>query len=67
MFGFLNNIGPTEWIVVALLFILFFGSKIVAKLGKTSGETLKEIRNIKKTFTDAIEDDKPVKEREASI
>ncbi len=66
MFNFLNNIGSTEWIVIALLLILFFGSRLVTQLGKTSGETLKEIKNIKKTFTEAI-DDEPIKsDKEAS-
>jgi Sec-independent protein translocase protein TatA len=58
MFNFLNNIGPTEWAVIAFIVLFFFGSKVATKLGRTGGETLKEIRNIKKTFTDAIEDDK---------
>jgi TatA/E family protein of Tat protein translocase len=57
MLGFLNNIGPTEWAVIALIVLLFFGSKVATKLGKTSGETLKEMKNIKKTFTQALEDD----------
>ncbi len=57
MFGFLKNIGPTELIILALIVVVFFGAKIATKLGKASGETYKEIKNIKKTFTEAVGDD----------
>lgn len=56
MFGFLKNIGPVEWTVLGLIAVALFGSKIVKTLGKTSGSTYKEIKNIKKTFTEALED-----------
>ncbi len=63
MFDFIKNISPTELVIIALILIVFFGSKVVIGLGKTSGETLKEIRKIKKTFTEALgdEDDEPSK------
>ncbi|HJY98807.1 MAG TPA: twin-arginine translocase TatA/TatE family subunit [Patescibacteria group bacterium] len=57
MFGFLKNIGPTELIIIAIIVLFFFGRKIATMLGKTSGETLREIKNVKKTFTDAVSDD----------
>ena len=57
MLNFIKNISPTEVIIVAVIIILIFGSKIATKLGKTSGETFKEIKNIKKSFTEAIGDD----------
>jgi Sec-independent protein translocase protein TatA len=56
MFNFLKNIGPTELLVVALILIVFFGSKVVTGLGKTGGESLREIKRIKKTFTEAFDD-----------
>lgn len=57
MFGFLKNIGPTELIVIAVVVIFFFGSKIATKLGKASGETFREIKKVKKSFTEAVSDD----------
>ncbi len=57
MFGFLKNIGPTELIIVALIVVIFFGAKIAAKLGKAGGETFREIKNVKKSFTEAVGDD----------
>ena len=39
------------------IFIFFFGGKMATKLGKTSGKTLKEIKGIKKSFSDAFDDD----------
>lgn len=62
--NFLNNIGPTEIIVVALIVVIFFGAAIARRLGKASGETYRELKNVKKSFTDAVSDDsdKEVKE-----
>ena len=57
MFNFIKNIGPTELLIIALIVVVFFGSKIATRLGKTSGETLREIRKIKKNFTEALEDE----------
>jgi Sec-independent protein translocase protein TatA len=62
MFNFLKNISPTELIILAAILLLLFGSKIFVSLGKTSGETLKEIKKIKKNFTEAVEDEEPKKE-----
>jgi TatA/E family protein of Tat protein translocase len=58
MLNFIKNIGPTELIIIAIILVILFGSKVVAKLGRTSGETFREIKNIKKEFTEAIQDDK---------
>ena len=59
MFDFIKNIGPAELIVVAIILIVFFGGKAIAGLAKTSGQTVKEIKNVKREFTKAIEiDDK---------
>ena len=57
MLDFFKNISPTEIIIVALILVVLFGKKFVTGLGKTSGETFKEIKKIKKTFTEAIEDE----------
>ena len=65
MFNFLKNISPTELGLVALILIVLFGSRAVIKLGKTGGETFKEIKKIKKSFTEAIEDDEPHKKGES--
>lgn len=57
MLDFLKNISPTEWIIIAVIFVALFGTRFVTGLGRTSGETLKEIKKIKKSFTEAISDD----------
>lgn len=57
MLDFIKNISPTELALIALILIVIFGSKIVIGLGKTGGETLKEIKKIKKNFTQALEDE----------
>ena len=56
MFGFLKNISSTELIILASIVLLLFGSKAFMSLGKTGGETLKEIKKIKKNLTEAFED-----------
>jgi len=57
MLNFIKNISSTEWIIIALILVILFGAKAVTGLAKTSGKTVKEIKNIKKNFKDAIEDD----------
>lgn len=55
MLNFLKNISPTELLIIAFILIVFFGSRIVTRLAKTGGETLRELKNVKKTFTEAAE------------
>jgi Sec-independent protein translocase protein TatA len=57
MLNFIKNISPVELTVIILILVLIFGSRIVTSLGRTSGETLKEIKKIKKTFNEAASDD----------
>lgn len=62
MFSFINNIGPTELIILVLILIVFFGARLITGLARTSGETVREINKIKKEFIHTIEDsDKPNK------
>ena len=55
MFDFIKNIGPTELIVVLLILIVFFGGKAITRLARTGGETIKEVKKVKKEFTAALE------------
>ena len=57
MFDFMKNISPVELIIVVLILLVFFGGKTLMSLARTSGETVKEVKKIKKEFTDAIKDD----------
>ncbi len=57
MFDFIKNISSTELIIVLIILTVIFGAKIITGLGKTGGETVKEIKKIKKEFTKAIEID----------
>ncbi len=43
-----------EWALIALIFIVLFGGKLVKSLSRTTGETFKELKNIKKSFNDGI-------------
>lgn len=54
MLGFLRNIGPTELIIIGVILIVFFGSKKIVELGKAGGETVKEVKKIKKEFAGAV-------------
>ncbi len=56
MFNFLKNISSTELIIIVLILIVLFGAKAIVKLGRTSGEAVKELKSIKKEFTDALKD-----------
>lgn len=57
MFNFIKNIGPTELIIIGLIVVIFFGGKIATRLGKASGETFREIKKVKESFTDAVGED----------
>lgn len=57
MFNFIKNIGTTEILIIALILIVIFGARIITRLGKTSGETFREVKKIKKELTKAIGDD----------
>ena len=63
MLNFLNNIGPTELILLAVILIALFGAKAFTSLGNTAGESLKEVKNIKRSFNDAVEDKEPEKDK----
>ncbi len=53
--NFIKNIGPVEWIAIIVIIFLLFGGKILTMLGKRSGETFKEVKKVKDSFTDAVE------------
>lgn len=57
MFNFLKNISPIELGAIVLILVVIFGAKMVTNLGKAGGETFKEIKRVKKTFNEAVEDD----------
>lgn len=57
MFGLIKNIGSTELVFVVVILIIIFGSKMVARFGKTSGEIFKEIKKVKKEFNKTIGND----------
>lgn len=63
MLDFLKNIGPTELIIVVIILLVIFGTKVMTGLARTGGRTVKELKKVKKEFTKAMddEDDKPGK------
>lgn len=54
MSNFLGNLGPTELIIIGVILVVFFGSKKIAELGKTAGETTREFKKIKDEYSDAV-------------
>jgi TatA/E family protein of Tat protein translocase len=60
MFNFLSNISPTELIIIAVIIVVLFGARILVGMAKTSGETFKEIKKVKKVFTETLKDDDKV-------
>lgn len=63
MLNFFRNLSPIEIGVIVVIVVVLFGPKAMKKFGKMSGETLKEVKNIKKNFSDAV-DGVPNKEGE---
>lgn len=56
MFDFIKNISPAELILIVLILVVLFGARAIVKLGKTSGETVKEVKKIKREFTKTLDD-----------
>jgi Sec-independent protein translocase protein TatA len=58
MFNFLDNIGPTEILLLILILVVVFGGKTIAKrIAKAGGATVKEANEVKKEFLKAVEGD----------
>lgn len=57
MFNFIKNISPLELVIIGLVVVAFFGTTIAKVLGRKSGEAFKEVKKIKKSFTEALDDD----------
>lgn len=57
MLNFINNIGPSEIIILLIVVFVLFGAKAMTRFARTSGETVKEMKKVKQTFTQALEDE----------
>jgi TatA/E family protein of Tat protein translocase len=61
MLEFFKNISPTELAIIVLILVVLFGAKLMTNLAKTSGESFKELKKIKKEFTGLFDDNKSSK------
>lgn len=59
MLNFIKNISTTEFLIVAAVLLVLFGSRVVTNMARGAGETLKEVKKIKKSFNEALEDESP--------
>ena len=66
MLNFFKNLSTAEILVIALILIILFGTKFAKRMGKVSGESLKEVKNIKKNFKDAVDTDSDDDKKEVS-
>lgn len=54
--NFVKNISPLEWVIIGLIIIALFGATIATTLARKSGEAFREVKKLKKNFTEALED-----------
>lgn len=57
MLELLKNIGPVELIIILFVLVLIFGANTVSSVAKKGGETLKEVKKIKKDITEVAKED----------
>lgn len=57
MFNFIKNISPLELVIIGLIVVALFGTTIAKVLGRKGGEAFKEVKKIKKSFTEALDND----------
>ena len=53
-----RTIGPTELIIIILVFVLLFGGKKIADIGKGLGEGIRNFKNSVKNDNDSKDDKK---------
>ena len=53
---FLGNIGPTEWIIIAVLLVFMFGGKKIPELARGLGRGIREFKDASKEVKKEIED-----------
>lgn len=56
MFNFIKNISPLELVIIGLILVALFGTAIATTLARKGGEAFREIKKLKKNFTEATED-----------
>ena len=58
---FLDNIGPTEWIIIAVIIVFMFGGKKIPELARGLGRGIREFKDaskeVKKEINEGIKDD----------
>lgn len=58
---FLGNIGPTEWIIIAVLLVFMFGGKKIPELARGLGRGIREFKDaskeVKKEINEGIKED----------
>lgn len=57
MFDFVKNISSTELIIILLILVIIFGANTISDMAKKGGETLKEVKKIKKDIIEAAKDE----------
>jgi sec-independent protein translocase protein TatA len=55
-----RTLGPTEIIIIIIVFVLLFGGKKIADIGKGLGEGIRNFKNSVKTEDDEKDDKKQV-------
>jgi TatA/E family protein of Tat protein translocase len=50
----IGNIGTTEWIIIAILILVFFGGDKLQEFARGLGESGKEFKRLKKEFHSAV-------------
>jgi sec-independent protein translocase protein TatA len=47
----MGTLSPIHWVLVAIVVLLLFGPKTLAKMGKSVGQGVRSVNKVKQTFT----------------
>lgn len=59
----MGSLGMPEILVIGGVLLLLFGSKLLPQWGKSIGQTIKELKGVRREFREAVDDVKDLEKK----